>query len=95
MVFKVMSWTILRSYLVFLGLFHNKGGMHVIKGLLGGSIVKNPPPTGGDNMGSFPGLGTSPGEGNGNPLQYSYLGIPMDRGAWRALVHRVARVGQD
>ena len=44
--------------------------------------------------GSIPGSGRSPGEGNGNPLQYSFLGNPMDRGAWRArlhsgLVHRV------
>ena len=35
-------------------------------------------------MGLIPGLGRSPGEGNGNPLQYSCLGNPMDRGAWRA-----------
>ena len=39
---------------------------------------------------SIPGVGTSPGEGNGNPLQYSCLGNPMDRGAWQATVHRVA-----
>ena len=39
------------------------------------------------DMGSIPGLGRSPGEGNGNPLQYSYLENPMDRGAWRATVH--------
>ena len=38
-------------------------------------------------MGSIPGLGRSPGEGSGNPLQYSCLGNPMDRGAWRATVH--------
>ena len=44
---------------------------------------------------SIPGLGRSPGEGNGNPLQYSCLGNPMDRGAWRATVHGVARVGYD
>ena len=92
MVFKDVSWAILRSYLVFLGLFQNKGGMHVIKALPGGSIVKNPLPNGGDKS-SFPGLGTSPGEGNGSPLQHSYVGNPMDRGAWHALVHRVARVG--
>ena len=41
--------------------------------------------------GSFPELGRSPGEVNGNPLQYSCLGNPMDRGAWRATVHRVAK----
>ena len=37
--------------------------------------------------GSIPGSGRLPGEGNGNPLQYSCLGNPMDRGAWRAMVH--------
>ena len=40
---------------------------------------------------SIPGLGRSPGEGNGNPLQYSYLEDPGDRGAWWATVHRVAQ----
>ena len=40
-------------------------------------------------------LGRSPGEGNGNPLQYSYLENPMDRGAWWATVHGVTRVGHD
>ena len=39
----------------------------------------------------FPGSGRSPGEGNGNPLQYSCLGNPMDRGAWRAMVHGVVK----
>ena len=41
--------------------------------------------------GSIPGLGRSPGEGNGNPLQYSCLENPMDRGTWRATVHGVAK----
>ena len=41
--------------------------------------------------GSIPGLGRSPGEGNGNPLQYSCLENPMDRGAWGATVHGVAK----
>ena len=40
---------------------------------------------------SIPGLGRSPGEGNGNPLQYSCLENPMDRGAWRATVHGVTK----
>ena len=40
-------------------------------------------------------LGRSPGEGNGNPLQYSCLGNPMDRGAWRATVHGLQRVRHD
>ena len=42
-------------------------------------------------MGSIPRSGRSPGEGNGNPLQYSYLGNPMDRGAWGATVHGVSK----
>ena len=45
------------------------------------------------DMGSIPGSGRSPGAGHGNPLQYSYLENPMDRGAWRATVHRSHRVG--
>ena len=44
------------------------------------------------DLGLILGLGNSPGEGNGNPLQYSCLESPMDRGAWRAAVHGVARV---
>ena len=55
-----------------------------------GSVVKNPPAKTGD-AGSTPGLGGSPGEGNGNPLQYSCLGNPKDRGAWWATVHRVTK----
>ena len=45
--------------------------------------------------GSTPGLGRSPGEGNGNPFQYSCLENPMDWGAWRAIVRGVARVGHN
>ena len=45
--------------------------------------------------GSIPGSGRCPGEGHGNPLQYSCLENPMDRGARRATVHRVARVRYD
>ena len=47
------------------------------------------------DLGSIPGSGRSPGEGNGNPLQYSCLENLMDRGAWRATVHGVTRVGHD
>ena len=43
------------------------------------------------DMVSIPGLGRSPGEGNGNPLQYSCLENPMDRGAWQAIVHGVPK----
>ena len=56
-------------------------------------VVKNLPSNAGDvrDMGSIPGLGRSPGGGNGNPLQYSCLENPMDRGAWQATVHRIAK----
>ena len=56
-------------------------------------MVKNLPANAGDSrvMGSIPGLGRSPGEGNGNPIQYSCLGNPMDRGAWQATVLGVAK----
>ena len=56
-------------------------------------VVKNPPAIAGDvrDLGSIPGSGRSPGGGHGNPLQYSRLENPMDRGAWRATVHGVAQ----
>ena len=47
------------------------------------------------DLGLIPGSGRSPGERNGSPLQYSCLENPMDRGAWRATVHGVTRVGYD
>ena len=55
-------------------------------------MVKNPPANAGDrrDAGSIPGLGRSPGEGNGNPFQDSCLENLMDRGAWWATVHSVA-----
>ena len=53
-------------------------------------MVNNLPANAGD-MGWVLGLARSPGEGNGNPLQYSCLGNPMDRGAWRATVHGVTK----
>ena len=52
--------------------------------------VKNLPASAGD-MSSIPGLGRSPGGGNGNPFQYFCLGYPMDRGAWWATVHGVSK----
>ena len=60
-------------------------------GYPGGAMVKNMPASAGDtrDMGSIPGSGKSPGEGNGNPLQYSCLENPMDRGVWWAIVHEV------
>ena len=56
-------------------------------------IYPNPPANAGDirGVGSIPGLGKSPGGENGNPLQYSCLENPMDRGAWQATVHGVTK----
>ena len=54
-------------------------------GFSGGSVVKGPANAG--DAGSIPGSGISPGGGNGNPLQYSCLENPMDRGVWQATVH--------
>ena len=55
--------------------------------------VKNPPASAGDvkNASSIPGSGRSPGGGHGNPLQYSRLENPMDRGTWRATVRRITQ----
>ena len=61
-----------------------------IFGFPGDSAVKNLPANAGD-VGLIPGLGRSPGEGNGNAFQYSCLGNPMGRGTWQATVHGVAK----
>ena len=60
----------------------------------GASVVKNPPANAGEagDAGSIPESGRSPGEGNGNPLQYSCLENPMDRGAWWATVYGAAEL---
>ena len=59
----------------------------------GGTVVKNPPANVGNarDTGLIPGLGRSPEGGNGNLLQYSCLENSMDRGAWQATAHRVAK----
>ena len=62
----------------------------IFLGFPGGSVVKNLPASAGDT-GLIPGLGRSPGKGNGNALQYSCLENSLDRGAWRATVHGVAK----
>ena len=60
-------------------------------------VVKNPPASLGDlrDMGSIPGLGRSIGGGNSNPLQYSCLENPMDRGSWWTTVHKVTNSEYD
>ena len=64
----------------------------VLLGFPGGSDGKESACNAGD-LGLIPGLGRSPGEGNGYPFQYSCLGNPMDREAWQATVHGVAESG--
>ena len=62
----------------------------VVVGFPGGSVVKNPPANAGEE-GLILGSARSPGEGNGHPRQYSWLGNPMDRGVWWASVHGVSK----
>ena len=64
--------------------------LYICMGFPGDSVVKNPPATTGDVV-SLAGLGRSPGEGNGNPPQYSCLGNSMDRGSWQTIVHGVTK----
>ena len=66
---------------------------HVSWGFPDGSVVKNPPVSTGDvgYVGSIPGSRRSSGGGNGNPLQSSCLEDPLNRGAWKTGVHRVAK----
>ena len=61
-----------------------------IVSFFGGSVVKSPPASARD-VGLIPGSGRSPGEGNGNPLQYSCLGNPKDRGHWRITLHGITK----
>ena len=67
-----------------------KGSVKSPRGFPGGSVENNPTANSGDT-GSIPQSGRSPGEGNGNPFQYSCLENPMDRGAWRATVQEVTK----
>ena len=62
-------------------------------GFPNGSAMKTPPANAGDarDVGLIPISGISHGGGNGNPLQYSCLGNPMDRGAWQAIIHRTTK----
>ena len=64
--------------------------MNVLQGFPGGSDGKESACSAGD-LGSIPGLGRSPGEGNGNPLQYSCQENSMDRGTWQTTIHGVAK----
>ena len=70
-------------------LTHTHTHTHILASLVA-QMVKNLPANAVD-MGLIPGLGRSPGEGNGYPLQYSWLENPMDRGAWQAPVHGITK----
>ena len=72
------------------GVAQSRTGLKRLSSSSCGSVVNNTPANAGDS-GSVPGLGRSPGEGNGNPLQCSCLEKSMDRGAWRATVPGVAK----
>ena len=67
------------------------------RGFPGGTVVKNLPVSAGDigDVGSIPGLGRSPEETHGNPLQYSCLENPMEGGTWRATIHRLIKSWHD
>ena len=69
---------------------HGNNSIYSIKGFPSGSVVKNLPVNAGD-ADSIPASGRSPGEGNGNLLQYSYLENLTNRGAWQATVHGIAK----
>ena len=89
-IFPVLSYLVCSVILGRLG--HNSYG-YKSWGFPGGSAVKNTTANAGDtgDLGLIPGPGRSPGEGNGNSLQYSGLGIPTDRGSWWAIVHGVEK----
>ena len=67
------------------------GGLHAIKLARGASLVVKNLPANAEDLGSIPWFGRSPGEGNGNLLQYSYLRNPLDEESCRATVHGVTK----
>ena len=73
----------------FLVIFYNVYNFSLLTSLVA-QMVKNLSASSVDS-GLIPGLGKDPGEGNGNPLQYSYLENSMNRGAWKSTVHEVAK----
>ena len=89
-------WTTYGVRSVVKGHLTRKVPSYDLLGFLGSTtweVVKNLPVNEGDirDTGSIPGSGRSPGGGHGSPLQYSCLGNPMDRGAWRATVYGIAK----
>ena len=86
MIVKGLKWKISTVYLK----WQSVDTVDYGTGFPGSSVVKNPPANA-RHMGSVPGSGRSTGEGNDNPLQYSCLENPVDRGAWWATVHGVTK----
>ena len=78
------------SFLVAKAKKERGGGLHILHYLINGTVVKNLLANAGD-VGLIPGSERLPGEGNGNPLQYSCLENSMDRGDLQATVHRVTK----
>ena len=87
---KKQNRTLVKGILIFIRFWCNTKYI-LLRGFPGGFVVKNPPANAG-YADLIPGLGRSSGEGHGNPLQYSCLGNPMDRGAWWSYtVHGVVK----
>ena len=86
-------WRYVRTEVMICGVWENLWKIGIIGASLVAQVVKNPPASAEDirDAGLIPGLGRSPGGGHGNPLQYSCLENPMDRGARWATVHGVAK----
>ena len=92
---KILKEIFLR---IFVLLHNQKEGENIVYVLINtGLVLKNCPANAADvrDTGPILGLGISPEEGNGNPLEHSCLENPMDRGAWRAKVHRVIKTGHN
>ena len=88
--FSMLSWYSQSTRVYTRGQQTFQRGTEEYLGVPGGLVVKNPPANTGD-MSSIPGSERCPGEGHGNPLQYSCLGNPMGRGAWPATFHGVTK----
>ena len=84
------NWATELNWILLKWPYYPKQSTDLIQSLPGDSRVKNPPANAGDT-GSIPGSGRCPRGGNGNPLQYSSLKNPMNRGVWRATVHAAAK----
>ena len=91
-IFLTCQWRLFSQLACSYWYLANSGIIHPLSSQVA-LVVKNTPANAGDvgDAGSIPGSGRSPGEGNGNLLQYSCWRIPMDRGAWQATVHRVTK----